>query len=127
MDEEGLKTYNINSSDGREKYYITIDKDKKNQVEVYINLLKKEKNQDKKLELVKNVISPSNCFEKYLRSVSDSDIKFLLEKVILILNEERDFQNKIFESNLLSFFISCLKDFNLSNDIQKIIAEFANS
>jgi len=56
--------------------------------------------------LVKNVIIPSKGFEKYLRSVSDSDIKFLLEKVILILNEEKDFQNKIFESNLLSFFIT---------------------
>jgi len=51
LDEEGLKTYNINSSDSSEKYYIIIDKDKKNQVEVYINLLKKEKNQDKKIRI----------------------------------------------------------------------------
>jgi len=127
LNKEELRIYNINPLDSREKYYVVIDKDKRKQVEAYINLLKKEKNQDKKLELVKNIISPSKGFEKYLRSVSDSDIKFLLEKVILILNEEKDFQNKIFESNLSSFLISCLKDFKLSNDIKKKIAEFANS
>jgi len=125
LDEEELKIYNINSSDSREKYYIIIDKDKKNQVEAYINLLKKEKNQDKKLELVKNIISPSKGFEKYLRSIGNSDIESLLGKVISVLNEEKEFWKKIFESDLLSFLIGCLKDFKLSNDIKKKIAEFA--
>jgi hypothetical protein len=125
LDEEELKVYNINSSDSREKYYIIIDKDKKNQVEAYINLLKKEKNQDKKLELVKNIISPSKGFVKYLRSIGNSDIEFLLGKVISVLKEEKEFWNKIFESDLLSFLIGCLKDFELSNNIKKKIAEFA--
>jgi len=127
LNEEELKIYNINSSDSREKYYLVIDKDKRKQVEAYIKLIGNEGDQDKKLELVKNIINPSKGFVKYLRSIGNSDIESLLGKVISVLNEEKEFWNKIFESNLLSFFISCLKDFKLSNDTKKKIAEFANS
>jgi hypothetical protein len=43
LSEEELRIYNINPLDSREKYYVVIDKDKRKQVEAYINLLKKKK------------------------------------------------------------------------------------
>jgi len=127
-----LKIYNITSYDNREKYYIIIDIYKRNQAEAYIKLLKSENDPEKKLQLIKNIINPNKGFVKYLRSISKSHIEDFLKNVIMQLYDLekqsyglKEFWNIIPEYELASFFINCLKNFNLNNEIKKEIAEFA--
>ncbi len=124
LDKDQLKFYNIKSSDEREKYYLFVDKVKEKEFNSYYSSLKNFE-EDKKIEIVKDIVNPSKKFARSLRSLNATDRDDFLDKVIEVISKNQEKLDTLMEQDLIIFFTDCIRIFNLSNKTRKKLCEFA--
>jgi hypothetical protein len=123
LDKDQLKFYNIRSSDERERYYLFVDKVKEKEFNSYYSSLKKFE-EDKKIEIVKDIVNPSKKFTQSLRSLNATDRDDFLDEIIEVIRKNQEKLDILMEQNSIIFFTDCTRIFNLSNKTRKKLCEF---